>query len=102
MILVRDIFQVKFGNAREALVLWKEGLPLNVKCGYGARSMRLLTDLVGTYYTLVFESCFDSLSDWEAGSQKVRQDAGWRAWYQKIVATSESGRREIFNIAAEK
>jgi len=28
MIVVRDIFQLKFSRAKEALALWKEGLPL--------------------------------------------------------------------------
>ena len=101
MIVVRDVFQVKFGKAREALALWKEGLILNKKSGYSAKSMRILTDLVGPYYTLVFESSFDSLTDWERAGKKITTSKEWRAWYDKIIATTESGRREIFNVAAE-
>lgn len=101
MIVVRDIFRVRFGKAREALALWKQGLELNRKCGYQARSLRVLTDLVGEYYTLVFESTFDSLSDWEKAGKSITASPEWRAWYDKIVETTDTGRREIFTIAAE-
>jgi hypothetical protein len=47
MILVRDVFHLKFGKARNAVSLRKEVLALAKKIGYGARSARLLTDLVG-------------------------------------------------------
>ena len=101
MILVRDVFRVKFGKAREALALWKEGLALNRKFGYNAKSTRILTDLVGDYYTLVFESTFDSLSDWEKAGKSVTTSAEWLSWYEKIIAATETGHREIFTIAAE-
>ncbi|MBI3940338.1 MAG: hypothetical protein HY315_05850 [Acidobacteria bacterium] len=102
MIVIRDIFQIKFGSARGAVALWKEGLILNKKCGYDAKSMRVLTDLVGPYYTLVFESTFDSLSDWERGGKMITGSPDWRAWYEKVIAITQSGRREIFTLAAEE
>lgn len=101
MIVVRDIFRVKFGQAREALALWKEGLALNRRFGYEAKNTRILTDLVGDYYTLVFESTFESLAHWEKAGKSVTASAEWRSWYGKIIAATESGRREIFTIAAE-
>jgi hypothetical protein len=33
MILVRDVFQLKFGKAREAKELWKEGAKLEAAHG---------------------------------------------------------------------
>jgi len=97
MILVRDIFQLKFGKAKEALVLWKDGTAIIKKLGYGPE--RLLTDLVGpSYYTFVMESTFESLSDLEKELSKVFGNAEWSQWYQKFLPLVESGRREIFNI----
>ena len=97
MILVRDIFQLKFGKAKEAVALWKEGSAIIKKLGYGPE--RLLTDLVGSsYYTFVMESKFESLSDLEQGLSKVFGNAEWSQWYQKFLPLVESGRREIFNI----
>lgn len=97
MILVRDVFQLKFGKAKDAVALWKEGLALTRRLGIGATN-RILTDLVGKYYTVVLESTYDSLSDYEKAGKSVMANEEWRAWYQKIVALTEAGHREIFNI----
>lgn len=96
MILVRDVFQLKFGKAREALTVWKEGFAISKKLGFGGN--RLLTDLVGKYYTVVLESTYDSLADYEKAGKAVTANEEWRAWYQKLVALTETGHREIFNI----
>ena len=97
MILVRDVFQLKFGKAKEAIAAWKEGRVLNEKLGYPPG--RLLTDIAGTnYYTLVLESTFPSLSEYEKAGKSTMGNAEWHAWYQKVVAFTESGHREIFNV----
>ncbi len=96
MILVRDIFQLKFGKAREALALWKEGYPILKKSGYVPD--RLLTDLTGPYYTLVLEGKFKNLTDYEKMQSSESHSDEWRSWYAKFVQNVESGRREIFNI----
>ena len=36
MILVRDIFQLKFGKAKEAIALWQEGKEIAREVGHGA------------------------------------------------------------------
>ena len=98
MILVRDVFQVKFGKAREAVALWKEGATLAQRTGYGAAPIRLLTDLTGPYYTLVAESTFRSLSDYEKALRDTLGADEWRSWYQRVVPLMETGRREVFTI----
>ena len=61
MILVRDIFHLKFGKARDARELLKEGKELNKK--YGFERTRALTDLVTNHsYTLILESEWDNLT----------------------------------------
>lgn len=54
MIVVRDVFQLKFGKAREAREVMKEGMEIARK--YNVGPGRILTDLVGPAYTLVLES----------------------------------------------
>jgi len=62
MIVVRDIFRLKFGKAKEATALWKQAMGIMKRAGYGNAGNRLLTDLAGeAYYTLVLESSYDSL-----------------------------------------
>jgi hypothetical protein len=45
MIVVRNIFQLKFGEAKRGVELWKEGMALAKRLGFPAKSSRVLTDL---------------------------------------------------------
>lgn len=100
MIVVRDVFQVKFGRSKEAVALWKEGMTMFEKAGVQNQA-RLLTDLVGTSYTLVLETSWDSLAAYEAGYKKMMSTGTyeeWRKWYDRFVPLIDSGKREIFNL----
>lgn len=96
MIVVRDVFQLRFGTAREAAALWNEGLEF-LRRSPQVREPRLLTDLTGPYYTLVLESSFDSLGAYETTMRESLDDK-WRAWYSKFTPLVVSGHREIFNV----
>jgi len=96
MILVRDIFQLKFGKARDAMNLWNEMLPL--MSGSGHTPDRLLTDLTGQYYTLIMESTFENLAEYEMAFSDTVVSDEWRKSYMKFTELVDSGRREIFTI----
>lgn len=99
MIVVRDIFQIKFGQAKQATDLWKQVLVVMKGAKNAPASSRLLTDLAGpAYYTIVFESTFESLTQWEQFHVGARSNAAWRDLYAKIVPLTESGRREILSV----
>jgi hypothetical protein len=96
MILVREVFQLKFGKAKDAKALIKEGAAIEKKHGGGPS--RFLTDVTGPYYTLVMESTFNGLADFEKSIKEVMADKDWSKWYQKFIPLIESGHREIFTI----
>jgi hypothetical protein len=96
MIVVRDVFRLRFGKARDATAAWKEGAGFLKRAGISAR---ILTDLVGPSYTLVLESSHESLAGLEAGLKQVMSDPKWREWYQTFVPLVEEGYREIFTVA---
>ncbi len=96
MILVRDVFQLKFGKAREAKELWKKGSAINKKVGYGPG--RAMVDLVGSYYTMVFETTYKNLSDYEKTLKRTLGAKEWSVWYKKFMPLVESGHREIYTI----
>jgi hypothetical protein len=98
MILVRNVFKLKFGKTREALSVFKEMQAHAKKMGSGMAPSRLLTDIVSSFYTLVLEHTFKSLADFEASSQGMMSDPEWKAYYQKGLPLVESGYREIFTI----
>jgi len=97
VILVRDVFQLKFGKAREAKALWAEGKEIAKRVGYGAPD-RVLTDLTGPYYTFVLESEHQNLAAYEESLGSTLGAEDWGQWYQKFVPLVESGRREVFTI----
>jgi hypothetical protein len=96
MILVRDIFQLKFGKAKDVKALWNEFKAFEKKTGFGPS--RGLFDLVGNYYTFVMETTFADLSAYEKLMQSGVAAQEFGAWYQKFVPLVESGKREIFTI----
>lgn len=98
MIVVRNVFRLKFGKAREAKEAMKDLLSINRRLGYG-QAARVLTDVTGPFYTMVLEMTFASLGDLEQGAKATMGDAGWKDAYAKLVPLVESGGREIYNVA---
>ena len=96
MILVRNIFQLKFGKAREAKALIKE---YNAQVRqHGNFPTRFLTDLTGPYYTFVMEMTFESLAALEQSQSETMGSKEFSDWYQKFVPLVDSGHREIYSI----
>ncbi len=96
MILVRDIFNLKFGKAKDAKTLLTDAKELNKK--YGFDSTRALTDLTGPSYRLVLESQWDSLAKWESSMKEGLGASEWQQWYQKFIPLVDSASREILTI----
>src|ERR1700730_13677528 len=66
MVVIRNVFRLKFGKAREAVALFKEGIAIQKRVGAGGNfSTRLLTDLTGDFYTVVLEITVPSLAAFE-------------------------------------
>ena len=97
MIVVRNVFRLKFGKAKDALALWKEGRQIAEKTGSGG-GMKAMTDLTGPFYTLVMEEQFESLAEMEKQFQSEMGAEEWKAWYQKFVPLVDSGYREVFTV----
>ena len=97
MIVVRNVFRLKFGKAREAKEAMEEQLAISRRIGH-AQSIRVLTDLSGPFYTLVLELTFPSMGDLEREQHAITADAGWKAAYAKFVPLVESGHRELYSV----
>jgi hypothetical protein len=99
MIVVRNVFRLKFGKAREATAMWKEGAAMFR--ANGMPSARLLTDVTGTFYTLVMETEHADLGAWETSMHPAMSDPAWKTWYERFTTLVESGYREIFTVVDE-
>jgi len=99
MVVIRNVFQLKFGKAKEAVVMMKESLVIQKRAvGDVEFSTRLLTDVTGPFYTLVLELTVPSIAAFESYAPKLFGDKEWQANYQKMGELVESGYREIFTV----
>jgi hypothetical protein len=99
MIIIRNVFRLKFGKAREAVALFKEGIAIQKRAAAGREfSTRLLTDVTGPFYTVVLEITVPNLATFEAEAPRLMGDKDWQANYQKIGPFVESGYREVFTL----
>lgn len=94
MILVRDVFQAKYGKGGELVALFKEAQQ-KWAGGYGGR---ILTDVSGPFFTVVTETEVESLTAWEHEISKVFSLPEFGDWFGRMEALVESGRREFYNI----
>lgn len=100
MILVRDVFRVRFGQMKGALATLRE-LSSSLSAAGEPFPMRVLTDVTGPYYTLVLEGSFESLASYEGMMRSETASPQWQEWYRTFVPFLEDGRREIFTIELE-
>jgi secreted protein with Ig-like and vWFA domain len=101
MVVIRNVFRLKFGKAREAVALFKEGIAIQKRVGAGAGidfPTRLLTDVTGSFYTVVLELTVPNLAAFERAAPQLLGDKDWQANDQKIGSLVESGSREIFTL----
>jgi hypothetical protein len=98
MILVRMIFQGKFGTGGKLAASMVE-MPRQMSEGLQAKG-RVLSDLSGEFDTVVFESVHESLAAWEKYRAQMFSNPdmeGGDTGEEYIV----SGRQEYFTIEAD-
>ncbi len=96
MILVRDVFQIDPEQMKTAKSEMKEHREIGKRLGY--QIGRVMTDLTGEYYTLVLESEYKNLADYEAALKKIFADAGWQKSHAKFRKMIRGGRREMYTV----
>jgi hypothetical protein len=98
MIVVREVFYLKFGAAKPALELIKKSKELMQK--FSMTPMKTMTDFTGHSYTLVLESEYESLSAFEKDMQSGFSNEEWQVWYEKFKPLVNSSFREIYKVVA--
>ena len=96
MILVREVFQAKYGQGDSMVALYKEAQ------GKWLSEMpsRLLVDLSGRFFTVVVEIEVESLAEWEARMAELFSRPDTADWFARMTNFVESGHREFYTIAA--
>ena len=94
MILVRGVFQAKYGKGGDPVALFKEARQ-NWPGGYADR---ILTDASGPSFTVVVETKVESLAEWERRVTEIFSGPEFSDWFASMTPLVESGRREFYNI----
>lgn len=99
MILVRNIFQAKFGKGGELATLMAEGMRA---FGAEAGRWRVLTDLSsGPFDTVVLEGEVESLAAWEQRRREMFSDSRMQEGMGRTAELIRSGHAELFTIEAQ-
>jgi len=97
MILVRFVFQTKWGKANEVVAAFKETQKI---FGEQFGRSRILTDLSGPLHTVVQEIEVESLAEWERRRAELFSQSEYQERQARAVELIESGRAEFYTIEA--
>lgn len=98
MMLVRQVFQAKYGHGDELVALFREfhasaAVPNREKA-------RILTDASGQFFTVVTEYEVESFTAWEESFKKLMSGPEMGAWFARMMDVTEGGSREFYNIVS--
>ena len=96
MIVVRDVFQAKYGKGGDLVAIMKEAQE-KWPAQYAGR---ILTDASGQFFTIVTETEFESLTAWEQTSSQYYALPEFADWFERMTPLIDSGRRDFFNVEA--
>lgn len=100
MIVVRFVFQARWGQAGKAVEDFSQGVEMMKRVAGPNAKIRFLTDLSGLFDTVVQEMELESLAEWE----RVREAIFTDPEFQEMQSTSEnpfvSGRTEFYTLEA--
>jgi hypothetical protein len=98
MLLVRQVFQAKYGRGDELVSLFQE---LNQRMRDGGElspQFRILTDASGSFFTVVTETEVESFAAWESGFRESMERPWMEEWFSRMMPLVESGSREFYTI----
>jgi len=98
MLIIREVFTAKPGQASKLAKLFKKAFG-------GDPNMRIMTDMVGDYNTVVVEMSVNTLAEFEkqieeykSGKPDPKMDPAVAEEMSKYTEMYMTGRREIFQI----
>ena len=93
MIIVRDVYQAKYGKGSDLAALFQEA-----KEKWSTHyAPRILTDVSGPFFTVVTDAEFESLAAFEQKAGEIFSMPEFGDWFGRMSQLVESGRREFYN-----
>ncbi len=97
MILVRDVFQAKYGMGDELVRLFKQIYEMMREEGVPYDTM-VMTDLSGPFFTVVTETKVESMEVFQKNMREGFSKPEFAEWFGRTMPLVESGRREFYTI----
>jgi hypothetical protein len=97
MLLIRDVFRCKPGQAKVLIEQFKTAMPLMVG-EEGMGKYRIMVDAVSTYWTVVIESEAENLTEFEKRMNEMKPSPEAEKAMEGYMDNVDSGYREIFRI----
>jgi len=94
MYLIREVFQAKPGKAKDLVKMFKQAIPHFEKEGQ-AKNMKVMTDIVSTYWTVVVESETDDIGAFFTNMRSATMSNELKDIMKGYMDCVEGGRREI-------
>ncbi len=100
MFIERNVFHLKFGQAREAVEKWRSFLQ---KATSEDKSIhvRLLTDLTGRGYTIILEQKFNSYAEFEPSKCSLVNRPDWKSFYEDFIPHCTFSERTLYQLRFE-
>jgi hypothetical protein len=98
MLLVRQVFQAKYGRGDELVALFKEFNKWLQEEEGNMPPFRILTDASGPFFTVVTEIEVENFATWEGQFSQTMARPWMGEWFGRMVPLIDSGSRNFFNI----
>jgi len=97
MLLVQDVFQVKWGRGDEMVATLKELQSTLGEVGFGEQH-RIMTDGSGRMFTVIEEYVVGSFSEWEQDFEKLMGVPELQDFMAKTADLVDSAERRFYNV----
>ena len=96
MLLIRDVFKAKPGKAKNLVSTMKQAIPFMEAEGFS--NIKVMTDVVSNYWTVVVQTEVESLAHFEAKVSGFSSKPQLAEIMKGYIDNIEGGHREIFKI----
>lgn len=94
MMVVRDVFQARFGQGDALVALFRELEAIAPP----PSPFRILVDASGRFFTVVTETTVEDFAAFQRYAANEMASAGFADWFERMSLIVESGRREFYTV----
>ena len=98
MLLVRQVFQARYGRGAELVALFQEFNTRMREGGETGPRVRIMTDASGPFFTVINEIEVENFAAWEGAFGEAMAQPWMDEWFSRMIPLVESGAREFYNI----